>query len=104
MHGDRRKHLSALLALDPQRLETWARRNGLAGGQADWLQAPALLANLQAHIDRLNAELSQVERIKVWALLPRLLSQEENELTPTQKLKRPVVERNFAQLLDGLYG
>ncbi|MNN49526.1 Long-chain-fatty-acid--CoA ligase FadD15 [compost metagenome] len=104
VHGDRRKHLSALLALDPQRLETWARRNGLAGGQADWLQAPALLANLQAHIDRLNAELSQVERIKAWALLPRLLSQEENELTPTQKLKRPVVERNFAQLLDGLYG
>ncbi|MCY1345409.1 Long-chain-fatty-acid--CoA ligase FadD15 [compost metagenome] len=104
VHGDRRKHLSALLALDPQRLEAWARRHGLAGEQTDWLHAPALLADLQAHIDSLNAELSQVERIKAWALLPRLLSQEEDELTPTQKLKRPVVERRFAELLDGLYG
>ncbi|MDH4554328.1 long-chain fatty acid--CoA ligase [Pseudomonas sp. BN417] len=104
VHGDRRKHLSALLALDPQRLEAWAQRHGLSGEPADWLHAPVLLADLQAHIDSLNAELSQVERIKAWALLPRLLSQEEDELTPTQKLKRPVVERRFAALLDGLYG
>lgn len=104
VHGDRRKHLSALLALDPQRLEVWARHHDLAGEQTDWLHAPALLADLQSHIDSLNAELSQVERIKDWALLPRLLSQEEDELTPTQKLKRPVVERRFAALLDGLYG
>ena len=55
-------------------------------------------------MDGINAELAQVERIKAWALLPRLLSQEEDELTPTQKLKRPVVERRFAALLDGLYG
>ncbi|BAN50293.1 long-chain fatty acid--CoA ligase [Metapseudomonas resinovorans] len=104
VHGDRRKYLSALLALDPQLLEAWARRNDLPGGPADWLQAPILLADLQAHVDAVNAELSQVERLKAWALLPRPLSQEQDELTPTQKLKRPVVERRFAELLDGMYG
>lgn len=103
VHGDRRKHLSALLALDPQSLAIWAKRQGLAGDADTWLQAPALLAELQGHVDTINAELSQVERIKAWALLPRLLSQEQDELTPTQKLKRPVVERNFALLLDGMY-
>lgn len=103
VHGDRRKHLSALLALEPQSLAIWAKRQGLAGDAEAWRQAPALLAELQGHIDTINAELSQVERIKAWALLPRLLSQEQGELTPTQKLKRPVVERNFASLLDGMY-
>lgn len=103
VHGDRRKHLSALLALEPQSLAIWAKRQGLAGDAEAWLQAPALLAELQGHVDTINAELSQVERIKAWALLPRLLSQEQDELTPTQKLKRPVVERNFAALLDGMY-
>lgn len=103
VHGDRRKHLSALLALEPQSLAIWAKRQGLAGDAEAWLQAPALLAELQGHIDTINAELSQVERIKTWALLPRLLSQEQDELTPTQKLKRLVVERNFALLLDGMY-
>lgn len=103
VHGDRRKYLAALLALDPVRLAAWAQRQGLAGDYADWLCAPALHAELQAHIDAVNAELSQVERIKAWALLPRLLSQEEDELTPTQKLKRPVIERHFAELLDSLY-
>ncbi|MWK58069.1 AMP-binding protein [Pseudomonas otitidis] len=103
VHGDRRKHLSALLALEPQSLAIWAERQGLAGDAEAWRQAPALLAELQGHIDTINAELSQVERIKAWALLPRLLSQEQGELTPTQKLKRPVVERNFASLLDRMY-
>ncbi|MCY1348926.1 Long-chain-fatty-acid--CoA ligase FadD15 [compost metagenome] len=103
VHGDRRKYLAALLALDPERLAAWARRHGLAGGYADWLQAPALHAELQAHIDTVNAELAQVERIKAWTLLPRLLSQEEDELTPTQKLKRPVIERHFAEVLESLY-
>ncbi|MGX5727149.1 AMP-dependent synthetase/ligase [Metapseudomonas otitidis] len=103
VHGDRRKHLSALLALEPQSLAIWAKRQGLAGDAEAWRQAPALLAELQGHIDTINAELSQVERIKTWALLPRLPSQEQGELTPTLKLKRPVVERNFASLLDGMY-
>lgn len=103
VHGDRRKHLSALLALEPQSLAIWAKRQGLAGEADTWLHAPALLAELQGHVDTVNAELSQVERIKTWTLLPRLLSQEQDELTPTQKLKRPVVERNFALLLDGMY-
>ncbi|AYC32038.1 long-chain fatty acid--CoA ligase [Pseudomonas cavernae] len=103
VHGDRRKYLAALLALDPERLAAWARRLGLGGGHADWLQAPALRSELQAHIDEVNAELAQVERIKAWALLPRLLSQDEDELTPTQKLKRPLIERHFAELLESLY-
>ncbi|AOE87145.1 AMP-dependent synthetase/ligase [Pseudomonas sp. TCU-HL1] len=103
VHGDRRKHLSALLALDPQRLEAWAQNRRLPGKVDDWPGSPTLMTELQAHVDSVNADLSQVERIKAWTLLPRLLSQEKDELTPTQKLKRPVVERNFAALLDSLY-
>ncbi|MBM7059880.1 long-chain fatty acid--CoA ligase [Pseudomonas sp. UL073] len=103
VHGDRRKYLVALLALDPERLALWARQQGLGGDYATWLQAPALLAELQAHVDKVNAELAQVERIKAWALLPRLLSQDQDELTPTQKLKRPMIERHFAELLESLY-
>ncbi|CAD5107554.1 AMP-dependent synthetase/ligase [Zestomonas carbonaria] len=103
VHGDRRKYLVALLALDPERLAAWARRKGLGGEHADWLRTQALRDELQAHIDLVNADLAQVERIKAWALLPRLLSQDEDELTPTQKLKRPVIEQHFAELLNSLY-
>ncbi|MGC5702269.1 long-chain fatty acid--CoA ligase [Pseudomonas sp. NFXW11] len=103
VHGDRRQYLCALLALEPQRLWEWARRQGLGDARESWLHSAPLLEALQRHIDSVNQQLSQAEQIKRWALLPRLLSQEQGELTPTLKPRRRIIEQHFAQLLDSLY-
>ena len=59
---------------------------------------------LQEIVDGLNRELSQFERIKKFALLPREFSIENGELTPTLKVKRKVVEEKYQDEISALYG
>ena len=58
---------------------------------------------VQKAIDDANADLSNIEQVKKFAILDRELSQEEGELTPTMKLKREKVQENFSELIDSLY-
>ena len=63
----------------------------------------SLRAEVQEAIDAANSELANVEQVKRFAILPRRLSQEEGELTPTMKVKREQVQESFAELIDSLY-
>jgi long-chain acyl-CoA synthetase len=60
-------------------------------------------ADLQAAVDEVNASVSRAEQVKRYAVLPRDLSQDEGELTPTMKLKRAVIYRRYAAEIDALY-
>jgi long-chain acyl-CoA synthetase len=88
--GDRRPYLVALLTLDPEEVSK------LDGRQA----AEALVAEA---VEGVNADLASFEQIRRFEILPRDFSPEENEITPTLKLKRRVVEENFATELEKLY-
>ena len=88
--GDRRPYLVALLTLDPDEVSK------LDGRQA----AETLVAGA---VEGVNADLASFEQIRRFEILPRDFSPEEDEITPTLKLKRRVVEENFATELENLY-
>ncbi len=98
--GDRRKYLTALLTLDPEAVARLAASVGAEGLDHD---APELRVALQEAIDAVNARFARVEHIRRFAVLPRPFTQEDGELTPTLKIKRRVVEANWAETIDALY-
>jgi long-chain acyl-CoA synthetase len=62
-----------------------------------------LRKEIESAVDSANGDLAKIEQIKKFAILPRSLSQEEGELTPTMKLKREKIEENFDELIESLY-
>lgn len=104
VHGADRNFCTALIALDEPSLMEWAKENGLEGrSYADVVAAPATVAMVEDHIARLNAGLQRWQTIKKFRLLPRDLDVEHGEITPSLKLKRPVVEREYKHLIDEMY-
>jgi long-chain acyl-CoA synthetase len=101
--GDRRPYLVALLTLDAEELPALAERLG-AEADAEALAAdPSVRELIQAEVDAVNATVARIEQIKRFTLLPRDLSQAAGELTPTLKVKRPVVQGRYAPQIEALY-
>jgi long-chain acyl-CoA synthetase len=102
--GDRRPYVSALVALDTEGLRDWCEERGRPvpdNGAA--MDDPDVRAAVQEAVDAANASVSQAESIKRYAILPRDLSVEADELTPTLKVRRAVVEQEYASVVEGLY-
>lgn len=100
--GDRRKYCVALLS---PKLETLGHElhRALPADRDELSRDPEVRSLYQAVLDDINKDLGSWEQIKRFQLLPSELSQESGELTPTLKVKRRVVERKFATLIDSLY-
>ena len=102
--GDRRKYIVALVAPSFEALETWAAEHGVDAGDRETLVShPEVQALYRDRIEAQSKELAQYERIQRFALLPHELTMEAGELTPTLKVKRPVVEERYADLIEELY-
>jgi len=102
--GDRRKYVSALLTLDPTKIQEAATEAGsYAKDTASAADCDAFKAYLKEHVDRVNATLPRSWTIKKFAILPEELSVEKGELTPTMKLKRRVIKTNYAKEIENLY-
>ena len=99
--GDRRPYLVALVTLDPEEVPAFAQEHGLA--PEDVPDSPAMRAEIQSVVDQVNAEVGRVEQVKRFTILPRDLSQEGGELTPTLKVKRNVVHDKYAGAIEALY-
>jgi long-chain acyl-CoA synthetase len=105
VHGDRRNFVSALVTLDAAAVTGWAATNGLAGKTpAELSREPALRALVQLDFDKLNASLPRFATVKKFAILSREFLEAEGEVTPSQKLKRKVIEARFHAELDAMYG
>ena len=94
------KYLTALLTLDPEVAPRWAADHGITG---DLVSSEAIRRELAAHMEVVNAEVSRVEGIKKYTLLPRPFSIPDGELTPTLKVKRKVVYAHFAAEIEAMY-
>jgi long-chain acyl-CoA synthetase len=102
--GDRRKYAAVLIVPEFKALERRLKDLGRPPGTREELVARAdVIALYQEIVDALNRELSQYERIKRIALLPREFTMESGELTPTLKVKRKVVEERWRDQIDALY-
>ncbi|MFE9834715.1 AMP-dependent synthetase/ligase [Streptomyces sp. NPDC005551] len=104
VHGADRNFCTALIALDEPSILDWAKDNGLAGkSYAEVVAAPVTVAMVEGYVKELNDGLQRWQTIKKFRLLPRDLDVEHGEITPSLKLKRPVVEREYKHLIDEMY-
>ncbi|MFG2677516.1 AMP-dependent synthetase/ligase [Streptomyces sp. NPDC048392] len=104
VHGADRNFCTALIALDEVAITEWAKKNGLAGKPyAEIVAAPATVEMVDGYVTRLNQGLQRWQTIKKYRLLPRDLDVEHGEITPSLKLKRPVVEREYKHLIEEMY-
>ncbi|WP_186767974.1 AMP-dependent synthetase/ligase [Streptomyces qinzhouensis] len=102
--GADRNYCTALIALDEPAVLGWAAEHGLEGSTyAQVLAAPATREMIAGYVDRLNQGLQRWQTVKKFRLLPRDLDVEHGDLTPSMKLKRPAVEREFQHLVEEMY-
>jgi long-chain acyl-CoA synthetase len=103
--GDQRPFVAAMLAVDEEALEEWATDRELAGlAMAELLEHELLRAHLQEAIDEANRSVSRAESIRSFAILPRDLTIDSGELTPTLKVRRVVVAKTYDTVIEKLYG
>ncbi|MDP4506289.1 AMP-dependent synthetase/ligase [Nonomuraea turcica] len=94
--GDGRPFVAALVTLDPEALP--------AGSSVSELRAdPKVQAEIQEAVDRANQSVSKAEQIKKFLILDRDITEDSGHLTPTLKVKRGLVMRDFAKEIDELY-
>jgi long-chain acyl-CoA synthetase len=103
VHADKRNYASALITLDPDVAPQWAASEGLASDYAALTSDSRVREHLQACVDDLNRSLNRWETIKAFRVLDHEFSVETGELTPSQKVKRRVVESMYVEVLDGMY-
>jgi long-chain acyl-CoA synthetase len=103
--GDQRPFVSALISLDPEMLPIWLSNNGLNKNLtlAQAAKEPKVLAEIQIAIDRVNKNFSKAESIRKFTVIGQELSEESGHLTPSLKIKRDVVLRDFAPAIDEIY-
>ena len=101
--GDRRPYLVALVTLDPEEAVSFASQHDLPEDPEALASIPEVRKEIEAHVEKMNQKFARVEQVKKIAILPRDLSQESGELTPTLKVKRSVVADKYAGEIESLY-
>jgi long-chain acyl-CoA synthetase len=101
--GNQRNYVVALVTLDPDSLEDWKKEAGVSGDYAEATKAEGTREMVQKYVDQLNGQLNRWETIKKFEILDHDLTIESGELTPSMKVKRNVVEGNYAADIDGMY-
>ena len=102
--GDRRRYLSALVMIDYDNVARYAQKHRIAfTDYASLTRAPAIFDLLWREVEKANAVLSNVERVKKIHLLDILLTAEDEEMTPTLKLRRKYVNEKYRAEIDAMY-
>ena len=104
MIGDKRRFPSMLIVPNFEQLETWAKRkNFIWTDRTQLIRMPAVHAKMEKEVLSMVAGLAQYEKPKKIALLENDFSLDKGEMTPTQKVKRRVVDRNYKDVIDAMY-
>jgi long-chain acyl-CoA synthetase len=102
--GDRRKYLTCLVMLDPDNVAQYAQEHSIPfTNYVSLCRAPAIRELIHSEIEAVNRRFARVETIKEFRLIEQILTPEDEELTPTMKLKRSLVNRKYKELIDGMY-
>jgi long-chain acyl-CoA synthetase len=102
--GDARPFIGCLVTIDPEAFPAWKEGAGKgAASVADLVDDPDLRAEIQKAVDEANKAVSKAEAIKVFRILPRDFTEDGGELTPSLKLKRNVVLKEYADEIAAIY-
>jgi long-chain acyl-CoA synthetase len=103
--GDKRAYLTAIVMIDLENVEKFAQDRDIPfSNYTSLTRAQPVKDLVWAEIERVNAKFARVEQIKKFCLLETQLSAEDEELTPTMKLKRKLVEKKYADRIEAMYG
>jgi long-chain acyl-CoA synthetase len=102
--GDKRPFLVALVMIDHENVEKFAQDNAVPfSNYASLCRRPEVQALIQDEIDRVNKAFARVEQVKKFRLIEQKLTVEDEELTPTMKLKRKLVNEKYKDLIESMY-
>ncbi|HNU92141.1 MAG TPA: long-chain fatty acid--CoA ligase [Spirochaetota bacterium] len=102
--GDQRKFVSALIVPGFEPLVNWAKKNDIRfSSREELLKHPEVQKLYREKIDYYTRDLGQVEKIKKFTLLPKEFTQEDGEITATQKIKRKVINQRYKDIIDAMY-
>ena len=102
--GDRRKYLTALIMIDQENVERFAQERRVPFSDfASLCAAEPVQALIRAEVEAVNDRFARVEQVKDFRLIDSLLTAEDDELTPTMKLRRDFVQRKHKALIEQMY-
>ena len=102
--GDKRAFLTAIVMIDQENVERYAQERDIPfSNYASLTRAPEIQDLIQAEVDRVNQQFARVEQVKKFFLLDKQLTAEDEELTPTMKLKRKLVQQKYAEQIEAMY-
>jgi long-chain acyl-CoA synthetase len=102
--GDQRKFLSCLIMIDPETVAQFAQERSVPFTDfASLCRAKDVQDLIWGEVERVNKQLARVETIKKFRLIEQILTPEDDELTPTMKLKRSFVNKKYKEVIDGMY-
>ncbi len=101
--GEAKPFIGALVTIDPEAFPGWRDRAGKTGEMADLVDDPDLRAEIQSAVDQANEQVSRAESIRKFTVLPVEWSEAGGQVTPSMKLKRHVVLREYATEVEALY-
>ncbi|MEP4152862.1 MAG: long-chain fatty acid--CoA ligase, partial [Lentilitoribacter sp.] len=102
--GDKRKYLSCLIMIDQENVEKFAQDQDVPFTNFQSLcRAKEVTDRIWEEVERVNKGFAQVETIKEFRLIDEILTAEDDELTPTMKLKRSFVNKKYKELIDTMY-
>jgi long-chain acyl-CoA synthetase len=102
--GDKHKYIAALIVPSMDKVRAFASAKGLPAGDPETvLRHPALVEEIQRHVDECCKGLAPFERVKRFALVGREFTIDEGEMTPTLKLRRRQIVERFADTIKDLY-
>jgi len=103
IYGDRRPHLVGLLVPDSDWLTAWADAAGKPADLAVLADDPAFRKAIGAAVDRVNAKLAQVEKVRRFMIAPEPFTTENDQMTPTLKVRRHILKSVYGERLERLY-
>ena len=102
--GDKRAFLTAIVMIDQENVERFAQERDIPfSNYASLTRSPEIVALIEGEVERVNKQFARVEQVKKFFLLDRQLTAEDEELTPTMKLKRKLVQAKYAEQIEAMY-
>ncbi len=102
--GDARKFLTCLVMIDQENVEKYAQDlNVPFTNFASLTRTKQIKELIGEEIEKVNTKFARVETVKKFHLIDKVLDPEDEEVTPTMKLKRKFVEKKYAEVIDGMY-